>query len=107
MKKYTLILVSEFLIHPLVYIREFSGDVCISHEFLSEIPYIFSIKLFAIFFIQSLILLRARQHQYWRMIVYFLYVHLIVRSSTFYYSLWNQISRTVAVKKFLSAQHLK
>jgi hypothetical protein len=43
-----------------VYIEKFSGDVCISTEFLSEISYIFSVKLCAIFFNESLVALESQ-----------------------------------------------
>jgi hypothetical protein len=59
----------------LAYIGEFSGDFCISPEFLSEILYIFSVELFAMLYCSlSWWQLKATQHQYWRLIVYFLLI---------------------------------
>jgi hypothetical protein len=70
-------------IHLLVYIGKFiSSNVCISHEFLSKITYIFSVKLFAIFFIESLMAVESQTTSILDIDCLFP-MHLIVRSSPF------------------------
>jgi hypothetical protein len=65
----------------LAYIGEFSGDVCISPEFLFENLYIFSVGLFAILFIE---LMEVESHTTSILEADCLFpTHLIVRSNTF------------------------